>query len=77
MAQRCDCCDLPIESCGKAAEDRQRKEDANARSRAMGLPGWWRAKWPGTCAGCGSGFAAGDPITVAHNDGYLAYCCAP
>lgn len=77
VGRRCDCCDLPVESCGKAVEDRARKEDANARSRALATPGWWQARWPGVCASCRSGFAEGDPITVAHNEGYISYCCLP
>lgn len=78
MAKRCDCCDLPVESCGKAAEQRARQEDANARSQALAQPGWFQAQWPGQCGVCGVWFKAGDPITRMDlmENRYKSYCCS-
>ena len=74
MGARCDCCDLPVESCGRAVEVRQRQEDANARSHALSLYGWFRAQYPGQCVQCGGHFKIGDPI-CALDGGYKSYCC--
>jgi hypothetical protein len=75
MGARCDCCDLPVESCGRAVEQRLRKEDANARSEALSAYGWFRAQYAGQCAGCGEHFAVGDPISYVADGKYKSYCC--
>jgi len=76
MGARCTCCDLPVESCGRAVEVRQRREDANARSQALSLYGWFRAQFPGSCVVCREPFAIGDPISYdSEREGYKSYCC--
>ena len=80
MTARCDCCDLPVEFCGKAAEDRQRREARAAQAELLATPGWFPARYPGTCAGCGSYFRAGEPIRVNRGGRwteprYVAGCC--
>lgn len=75
----CTCCDLPPESCGKAAAIKQdaekRKVDAELLTR-----GWFRARFPGICV-CGEDFEAGTLIRGAGDYGhrqrkYFAECCA-
>lgn len=76
---RCQCCDLPAYSCGKATEDRQRRERRAERERLLGLPGWFAAEYPGVCAECGEYFEAGIPIRRETDNGRLgwrAWCCA-
>lgn len=73
---RCVCCDLPAESCGKAAEQRaqqsKREQDASTRLK----PGVIDAQYDGRCACCGEPFAAGDPIKHSDIDhGWVAGCC--
>lgn len=36
--ERCECCDLPVYSCGRSAEAQQRREDEVADS--WGVEGW-------------------------------------
>lgn len=74
MADRCDCCDLPVESCGKAAEQRQRAEAQRERTMLLARTSWFEASYPGTCSSCGERFPAGEPITK-HGGGYKASCC--
>lgn len=78
---RCECCDLPVESCGKALETRQRAEAKARRQRALASdPRAFPASYDGTCA-CGDRFKAGTPIVhtfdgwvdlVAHPEGLHA-----
>lgn len=77
MVVRCDCCDLPVESCGKAVEQRLRNQDANERLRALDVPGAARAVFPGLCCRCQEPIKIGDPIRwdTTHHDGWLRYCC--
>jgi hypothetical protein len=75
--KRCECCELPEYSCGKAVAKRQ---EAEAKKRAAELvsQGWFPAKWPGACRECGSGFDAGALIKGGPYGyhGYLADCCS-
>ena len=71
---RCVCCDLPVESCGKAVEARQRNEDRAERVRLVKTPGAFFAQWPSRCVGCGDLFSAGDPI-VRDGIGYRSLIC--
>lgn len=73
---RCLCCDLPIESCGKQAEVRQRAE--RAASRAVLIQhGWFEAQYPGKCATCSTWFAAGDLIRRDPTQlSWQGECCA-
>lgn len=81
MGKRCVCCDLPVESCGRAIEAKQR-EDAAAERRALTDRGWFAASWPGTCVECGTWFGHGTLIHEIVNTGLLgqrqwvAECCA-
>jgi hypothetical protein len=72
---RCYCCDLPVESCGKAAETRQRREATRDRAALLARTGWFRAEWPGRCSRCGERFDADTPI-CRYDDGWRAECCA-
>lgn len=71
---RCDCCDLPVYACGKAAEQAQAREARQTRARLLATPGWFAAAHPGRCAACGEHFPPGTPIT-RHPDGWRAACC--
>lgn len=73
---RCDCCDLPTYSCGKAVEDRQRHDLAAERARLLAHPAWFAAVYPGTCEQCGERFEAGTPIRMVPHSGWRAQCCA-
>lgn len=72
---RCDCCDLPEASCGKAIEQRQRA-DAARRAGELAARGYIRAAYPGTCATCSEPFGSGAHITGALHGGWTAECCA-
>lgn len=79
--QRCDCCDLLNESCGRAAEQRLRHEERRSNDELMATPGWFPARYPGTCARCGEYFAAGSPIRSNRGakwtePSYVGACCA-
>lgn len=71
---RCDCCDLPIESCGKEAELRQRWDTQQARAQ-LRLKGYFPALFDGTCQGCDERFTAGTLIRFTIPDGWTAECC--
>lgn len=45
---RCECCDLPAYSCGKAAEQRQRDELAEAHLLSSGSTARRRSAWRST-----------------------------
>lgn len=79
MAKRCVCCDLPVETCGKAAEARIREQERRERA-ALERLGWFEARYPGRCAGCGEHFPAGDLVAKgvdAVDGGWVAQCCSP
>lgn len=71
---RCDCCDLPVESCGKAVEQRQRIE-RRAHVEEMNRKGWIPSRYGGVCIECGHGYKVGGLIkgSIA---GYKGECCA-
>lgn len=59
-------------------EDLHRKEHDLEVERVLALPGWFMAKYGGQCAGCGSRFHSGSPISRSEFGGsYLGMCCAP
>lgn len=62
---RCDCCDLPVYSCGKAIEQqaRQKRETTGPTIEA---------KFAGKCPSCGDWITVGTPIT-ATAEGWV--CC--
>lgn len=72
---RCDCCDLPVESCGRAAEQRQRANQRAERARLLALPGALPAAYPGKCADCGERFDASDPISRSDDGWRCLVCC--
>jgi hypothetical protein len=71
-ADRCDCCDLPAYSCGKAAEQRQRAEEQE-ELKHLG-PGWVAALYPGVCTTCGEPFGRATSIRKVR-DGWQGRCC--
>lgn len=75
---RCDCCDLPVESCGRAVERAQLAQLVAERRRLLALPGVIAAQYPGACSGCGERFVVGDPI-ARHEGRWNAWrsllCC--
>ena len=72
---RCECCDLPLYSCGKAVEVQQRQAEQQERAVLLSSPGWVAARWPGQCGVCAEWFKAGTPIQ-ADDCGWRAQCCA-
>lgn len=68
---RCDCCDLPVESCGKAAEQRQRAEAAQDRPPHGKTV---EARYTSRCAYCGEPMRMGSLITYDQEHGW---CCDP
>lgn len=77
---RCECCDLPEPSCGKAAEAEELSELREWR-RYLIRNGWFTSNFPGVCDRCGVTFRGG---VVIRSDGfsgrsgrYVAECCAP
>lgn len=78
---RCDCCDLPLESCGKQAEARALAAERALNLRLLALRAWFPATYGGACGQCGERFEPGTPITsfMLRGDGgmlYRAPCCA-
>ena len=73
---RCECCDLPVRSCGKAKETELRRQDRQYRAW-LTARGWFPAQWPGCCERCGTEFKAGTLIRRdPGEDGYRsADCC--
>lgn len=72
--QRCDCCDLPVYSCGKAQEEIERREEAALREQLREHPRWFPSIYPGTCSGCDGYFEVGTYIKRS-GDKYVAQCC--
>ena len=74
---RCECCDLPVESCGKAAEQRARRDDAAVLTTAFAAPHVVAAQYPGRCADCGEWFPADTPIYAGEGGWTNPVCCPP
>lgn len=81
MATRCECCELPLYSCGKAAAQKQETEEKKFRTE-LAARGWFASQFPGSCRGCGEDFEPGSLIHGT-SDGYghrgrkyFAECCA-
>jgi hypothetical protein len=72
--QRCECCDLPVSSCGKAAEAVQRQQLMAERALLLAA-GWFPARWAGECAGCGYWFKMGALIRRDGED-WRSECCS-
>lgn len=70
---RCECCDLPIYSCGKADARRLAAEAEADRWRLLSMPGVIPAAFASRCVTCGDRYPkgtpirhlAGDPVTFA------------
>lgn len=73
-ADYCVCCDLPVASCGRAAEAAQTKERW-VRRRQFLQAGAFPAAHDGTCEGCDDRFRAGQLIRRMPR-GWRAECCA-
>lgn len=73
---RCDCCDLPVESCGKAAAQREAEVERVIREVVLLEPGTIEAKFTGPCKGCGTWVKVGDPIRLHEGDWMGRLCCA-
>lgn len=72
---RCTCCDLPAESCGKAIVERKRRELAAQIERALDEPGVYAAKHlTRSCPGCRSVIPKGHPIRKGP-DGWIGVLC--
>lgn len=74
MGERCECCDLPEEWCGKAVEDRKRKEAEAERARLLRLPGVVAAQYPSRCQDCQDHYSKGEPIRMGINGWVHAEC---
>jgi hypothetical protein len=73
---RCDCCDLPAESCGRAIEQARRDELKALRQRALQQPGVVPARYPGTCPACRTPINPLDPVRRTE-DGWTGVLCCP
>lgn len=74
--KRCDCCDLPVESCGRDAERQQLADLKAERARLLAMPGVIAAKFPSKCGSCGQRFDAGTPIIAHRGQGWRSLeCC--
>ncbi|MGH3834170.1 MAG: hypothetical protein ACRDSF_00480 [Pseudonocardiaceae bacterium] len=71
--ERCECCDLPVYSCGKAEEAAQRHA---RRRQALIKAGWTPAHYRGVCVRCGERFGADALIRYVGGSGWRAECCA-
>ena len=81
-ATRCECCDLPTESCGRAAEARLALEEGARQANLLRNPPWFTATYAGHCGNCAEHFESGYPIRVSTKRGaygrpcYIGACCA-
>lgn len=76
MTGRCICCDLPVESCGKAIEVKETALGREIRQAVAHTPGWSVAKYGGACERCREWYVVGEFITYDKNAlGWSATCC--
>lgn len=73
-ARRCECCDLPVESCGREAQRRQDAERIAEFDAAFRRPGVIPAQFIGKCARCDERIRIGDPLRGAP-DGWIGELC--
>lgn len=71
----CDCCELPIKSCGRALEQRRLTEVRQRNRRVLAAPGVIEANFGGRCPDCSQTFHEGDPI-ARNADGLWSHCAA-
>lgn len=69
---RCTCCDLPVSSCGKAAEQRQR---ATARAERTPHGATTTARYEGRCRYGNERVAVGDPLVYDEEYGWVCRDC--
>ena len=72
---RCECCDLPAYSCGRAKESALRKEWKRDRAR-LEARGWFPSIYPGVCEQCRERFEPGTLIRMIAHEGWRVECCA-
>jgi hypothetical protein len=73
--ERCECCDVPLYSCGKAAQAAQAAELRAQIQRALQEPGVYAAKiLIRACPGCKSAVPVGHPIRKTR-DGWVGVLC--
>jgi len=75
-ADRCDCCDLLVEFCGKAAAQKQRATELAQLEELLQRPGWFPAEWRVMCSVCREWSPPGTPITRHGEFGWRAECCS-
>lgn len=62
MTARCECCDLPLDQCGREAEARQTTRAPTTDDRGP----IFEARYFGACGGdCGDRIQPGDPVRYA------------
>jgi hypothetical protein len=69
---RCDCCDLPVESCGKSLEQQQR---AAARAERPPHGATTAARFPGRCPYGNEPIKVGDPLEYDEEYGWVCPDC--
>lgn len=77
MAERCECCDLPVDQCGRAADEAQRRERKALYQQALATPGVIPSKYGGVCPGCGTRYVEGAPIRRGPDGWHGIMCCLP
>jgi len=72
----CTCCELPLYSCGKALEERRRRDLKAQIERALDEPGVVPAKHMiRSCPGCRAQVPMGHPIRKSRDGWVGALCC--
>lgn len=77
MTDRCTCCDLPVQSCGHAADQAAARQRKALRQQALAEPGVVPAQHPGRCPGCDTKFLPGEPIRKGPDGWHGVLCCLP
>lgn len=79
IEERCELTDLLIDQCacpehrGGSAPDEQQLQ---LRARLLAKPGWFAARYAGSCDCCGERFLVGTAIRMDLHRGWRAECCA-
>lgn len=79
VEERCERTELLVDQCacpvhrGGADLDEQ---EAQLRVRLLAKPGWFPARFAGSCSGCGDRFPEGAAIRLDRQRGWRAECCA-
>lgn len=76
MAERCEITELPVGQCACRLHGKPERP-AGVRAVELPRPGWFVARYPGSCRRCFEPFTAGTHITGTDgSDGWTAECCA-